>query len=177
MSEPIPDSNFDSKSNSDSDTDIDITSYVDAHEHSKQKVYQIQHQSNNIYRFKFMGFFDILPSVELGNFAYDTETHCMLTSNFVFETDLKEVLLHNMITLNIIKNGLLMQIVMGIEFDSDIDLEGDNVGSVFIAYINENKSQRELLKKKLIYPGSTKLVFFVLSELRNEKIQTYIRDA
>lgn len=162
---------------SDSDSDIDITSYVDALEHSKQKVYQIQHQSDNIYRFKFMGFFDILPSVELGNFAYDTETHCYLTSNFIFESDLKEVLLHNMITVNILKNGNLSQLVMGIEFDSAINLDGDNIGSVFIAYINEEKEQREILKKKLIYPGSTKLVFFVLSELRNEKIKTYIRDA
>jgi hypothetical protein len=161
----------------DSDSDIDITSYVDAQEHLKQKVYQIQHQTDNIYRFKFMGFFDILPSVELGNFAYDTETHCYITSNFIFESDLKEVLLHNMITVNILKNGNLSQLVMGIEFDSAIILDGDNIGSVFIAYINEEKDQREILKKKLIYPGSTKLVFFVLSELRNEKIKTYIRDA
>ena len=161
----------------DSDSDIDITSYVDAQEHMKQKVYQIQHQLDNIYRFKFMGFFDILPSVELGNFAYDTETHCYITSNFIFESDLKEVLLHNMITVNILKNGNLSQLVMGIEFDSAINLDGDNIGSVFIAYINEEKEQREILKKKLIYPGSTKLVFFVLSELRNEKIKTYIRDA
>jgi hypothetical protein len=163
--------------NVDSDSDIDITSYVDAQEHSKQKVYQIQHQTDCIYRFKFMGFFDILPSVELGNFAYDTETHCYITSNFIFESDLKEVLLHNMITVNILKNGNLSQLVMGIEFDSAINLDGDNIGSVFIAYINEEKDQREILKKKLIYPGSTKLVFFVLSELRNEKIKTYIRDA
>ena len=162
---------------SDSDSDIDITSYVDAQEHLKQKVYQIQHQLDNIYKFKFMGFFDILPSVELGNFAYDTETHCYITSNFIFESDLKEVLLHNMITVNILKNGNLSQLVMGIEFDSAINLDGDNIGSVFIAYINEEKEQREILKKKLIYPGSTKLVFFVLSELRNEKIKTYIRDA
>ena len=161
----------------DSDSDIDITSYVDAQEHLKQKVYQIQHQLDNIYKFKFMGFFDILPSVELGNFAYDTETHCYITSNFIFESDLKEVLLHNMITVNILKNGNLSQLVMGIEFDSAINLDGDNIGSVFIAYINEEKEQREILKKKLIYPGSTKLVFFVLSELRNEKIKTYIRDA
>jgi hypothetical protein len=167
----------DSDVNYDSDSDIDITSYVDAHEHMKQKVYQIQHQTDNVYKFKFMGFFDILPSVELGNFAYDTETHCYLTSNFIFECDLKEVLLHNMITVNILKNGNLSQLVMGIEFDSAINLDGDNIGSVFIAYINEEKEQREILKKKLIYPGSTKLVFFVLSELRNEKIKTYIRDA
>jgi hypothetical protein len=163
-------------SDSDSDSDIDITSYIDLNEHTKQKVYQIQHQTDNIYKFKFMGFFDILPSVELGNFAYDTDTHCYLTSNFVFEADLKEVLLHNMITINIIKKGILLQLIMGIEFDKDINLEGDNIGSVFIAYINEEKSQREILKKNLIYPGSSKIVFFILSELRNEKIKAYIRD-
>ena len=81
-----------------------------------------------------------------------------------------------MISINIVKDGKLMQLCMGIDFDKEIDLNGINTGTAFIAFIDDNRDIQEIIKKKLIYPGSSKIVIFLLTELKNDKIKTYIKN-
>jgi hypothetical protein len=63
---------------------------------------------------------------------------------------------------------------MGVEFEQDIKLEEENIGSVFILFSDEQKGVAEIVKKKLIYPGSNKIIYFLVNELRNDKIKAYI---
>ena len=87
-------------SDSDSDTDIDLEDYLQNTQNLK-KAYQIQHLSDNKFNFKYMGMFETLPSVPLGDFKMDEDTHCYLSSNFVFEDELTTHKMFPQITLMI----------------------------------------------------------------------------
>jgi hypothetical protein len=166
-----------SSSDSDSDSDIDIHEYIKDTDKNLQKVYQIQHIDGTKFKFEFMGLFETKPVVSLGDFKLNENTHCYLSSNFVTEEDIKKTNFLPMITLMISKNDKFMNMCMGIEFDKDDKtIDGENTGSVFIAFIDENKNIGEILKKKLIYPGSKKLIYFLVGELKNEKVRKYILD-
>jgi hypothetical protein len=78
------------------------------------------------------------------------------------------------ITLMINKNNNFFKLSMGIEFEEEIKVEEENKGSVFIMFTDEQKGVAEIVKKKLIYPGSTKIIYFLVNELRNDKIKAYI---
>ena len=79
-----------------------------------------------------------------------------------------------MITLNINNNGKLSKLVIGIEFKDSIDLDNSNTGSVYIKYIDDKRT--EIVKKNLTFPGSTKILYFLVRELKNDKIQSYINE-
>lgn len=190
--------NTNSFTDSDSDSDIDIHEYIKDTDKNLKKVYQIQHvegTDNTTFKFEFMGLFETKPIVSLGDFKLNENTHCYLSSNFVTEDDIKNTNFLPMITLMISKNDKFMNMCMGIEFDNnntntntedntntntnkmlDVDLNSTHTGSVFIAFIDENKNIGEILKKKLIYPGSKKLIYFLVGELKNEKVRKYILD-
>ena len=160
---------------SDSDSDIDLEDYLQNTQNLK-KAYQIQHLSDNKFTFKYMGMFETLPSVPLGDFKMDEDTHCYLSSNFVFEEELSTHKMFPQITLMINKNGNFFKLSMGIELEEEVEvkLEEENKGSVFIMFTDEQKEVAEIIKKKLIYPGSTKIIYFLVNELRNDKIKAYI---
>jgi acid stress-induced BolA-like protein IbaG/YrbA len=65
---------------------------------------------------------------------------------------------------------------MGVEFEKEVEIEGENVGSTFIMFSDEQKGVAEIVKKKLIYPGSAKIIYFLVNELRNDKIKAYINE-
>jgi hypothetical protein len=160
-------------SDSDSDSDLNLEDYVKNNQNLK-KAYQLQHVSENKFKFKYMGMFETLPSVSLGDFKMDDDTHCYLTSNFVFEEELSTHKMFPQITLMVNKNNNFFKLSMGVEFEQDIKLEEENIGSVFIMFSDEQKGVAEIVKKKLIYPGSNKIIYFLVNELRNDKIKAYI---
>ena len=125
-----------------------------------------------------MGLFEETPIVSLGDFKYDENDniHCYLSNNFVTEDNIKSTQFLPMITLMLQKESKFMNMCMGIEFDGEIKFDEENTGSVFIAFMDESKNIAEIIKKKLIYPGSTKLIYFIVSELRNDKIKKFITD-
>jgi len=161
-----------SNSDSDSSQDIDLENYVK--KDNLKRVYQIQHvpNSDNLFNFTFMGLFETLPIVNLGDFNIDGKYY-FLTSHFIFEEDLDNNMI-DIITLNITNNGKLSKLVTGIEFKDDIDLENPNNGLVYIRYIDDDRN--EIIKKNLTFPGSTKILYFLVSELKNDKIQSYINE-
>ena len=162
-----------SNSDSDSSQDIDLESYVK--KDNLKRVYQLQHvqNSDNLFKFSFMGLFESLPVVNLGDFNIEGKYY-FLTSHFIFEEDLINNNMIDMITVNINNNGKLSKLVTGIEFNNDIDLENPNPGSVYLRYIDDNRD--EIIKKNLIFPGSTKILYFLVRELNNDKIQSYINE-
>lgn len=157
------------------DSDIDLEDYV-SNDLNMKKGYQLQHIKDNLFKFVYMGMFETLPNVPLGDFKADDDAHCYLTSNFVFEDELKTHKMFPQITLMINKNNHFYKLSMGIEFDKEVDIEGENSGSTFIMFSDEQKGVAEIVKKKLIYPGSAKIIYFLVNELRNDKIRTYINE-
>ena len=157
------------------DSDIDLEDYV-SNDLNMKKGYQLQHIKDNLFKFVYMGMFETLPTVPLGDFKADDDAHCYLTSNFVFEDELKTHKMFPQITLMINKNNNFFKLSMGIEFDKEVNIEGENIGSTFIMFSDEQKGVAEIVKKKLIYPGSAKIIYFLVNELRNDKIRTYINE-
>ena len=166
-----------SNSDSDSSQDINLESYV-RKDNPGKRVYQLQHipNSDNMFKFTFMGLFETLPVVNLGDFNIEGKYY-FLTSHFVFEEELTNNLNNNMIdmlALNINNNGKLSKLVTGIEFNDNIDLDNPNQGAVYLRYIDDNRN--EIIKKNLTFPGSTKILYFLVRELKNDKIQSYINE-
>ena len=162
-----------SNSDSDSSQDIDLESYVK--KDNLKRVYQLQHvqNSDNLFKFSFMGLFESLPVVNLGDFNIEGKYY-FLTSHFVFEQDLNNNNMIDMLALNINNNGKLSKLVTGIEFNDSIDLDNPNQGAVYLRYIDDNRN--EIIKKNLTFPGSTKILYFLVRELKNDKIQSYINE-
>ena len=76
-------------------------------------------------------------------------------------------------------NGRLIKVQTGIEIteisdDVKMDSELEYKGTSYIELIDEEKNYREVIKRDLIFPGSTKIVYFLIRELSNEKIIGYI---
>jgi hypothetical protein len=132
----------------DSDSDIDLEDYISNNLNFK-KGYQLQHVKDNLFKFVYMGMFETLPSVSLGDFKGDDTTHCYLTSNFVFEEELKTHKMFPQITLMVNKNNNFFKLSIGVEFEKDIDIDGENIGSTFIMFSDEQKGVAEIIKKKI----------------------------
>ena len=173
-------------SDSDSSQDIDLEDKVTKN-NNLRKVYQLQHDKDDLFKFKFMGLFENLPEVNLGNFNIDN-MNCYLASHFVFADDINNInntLLpdvnegntsFDILSLNLNKNGRLSQLKVGIEFTDNIDINNLNTGKTYIRYIDTDKNINEIIKKNLTYPGSNKILYYLVAELNNDKIHTYIND-
>jgi len=164
----------------DSDSDIFLDDYITNDNPNLKKTYQIQHISDNIFKLKYMGMFETTPVVPLGDFKFDDKIHCYLTNNFVTQEDIEKTVFLPMITLMIQKESKFMNLCMGIEFEKEINIEeienGEFTGTVFIAFLDDKRNIAELLKKKLIFPGSTKLIYFLVGELKSDKIKKLINE-
>ena len=184
--------------NSDSDSDDDIfldreTTQVnggingvnggtngDNRESGETNFYQIQHKSDDIFTFKSMGCFDHEPSVSLGNFNSEGKSF-YLESNFI-RKDNGEIIetnknLYPIMSVYINDNGRMIKITTGIELkvnSTDIEVDKEYTGLAYIELVDQEKNYREIIKKGLIFPGSTKIVYFLIKELSNEKIVSYI---
>jgi len=156
---------------SSSDSDIDLNEYVNSNKNFK-KVYQLQHDKDDLFKFKFMGMFEKLPVVHLGDFN-NNDVYYNLTSHFLFEEDLEKDKL-DIIRLNITKNGKITYLTLGIDVPDGWSIDGLNKGSCYLKYIDEEKNINDIVKQNLIYPGSTKILYFIVAELKNTKIQAYI---
>lgn len=163
-------------SDSDSSQDIDLEDRVTKN-NNLRKVYQLQHDKDDLFKFKFMGLFENLPEVNLGNFNIDN-MNCYLASHFIFADDInnRNNNLFDILSLNLNKNGRLSKLKVGIEFTDNIDINNLNTGKTYIRYIDTDKNINEIIKKNLTYPGSNKILYYLVAELNNDKIHTYIND-
>jgi len=167
--------------NSDSDSDEDIfldtVNTVDKSINDKEtkipgdNYYQLQHKSDDIFTFKYMGSYENEPVVSLGNFNSEGKSF-YLESNFV---NTKTNGLYPMMSIYINDSGRLIKVTTGIELILDkIEVDKEYRGKSYIELIDDEKGYREVIKKGLIFPGSTKIVYFLIKELSNEKIVDYI---
>ena len=164
-------------SDSDESNDIELEKHINK-DNNYKKVYQLQHDKDELFKFRYMGLFEKLPVVNLGDFNIEG-IHYFLTSHFVFLDDInvsENNDMIDMITLNINKNGKLSYLSVGIEFNDKIDIENLNQGSVYLRYVSPEKNINEIVKKNLFFPGSTKIIYFLVRELKNDKIQSYINE-
>ena len=164
--------------NSDSDSgddinleDLETNRLVDL---ETNKYYQIQHKSDDRFVFKYMGTYHDEPRISLGNFNADGKAF-YLESNFVSEVNL-ETNKYPVMSVYVNDNGRLIKVQTGIEITDDVkmDSELEYKGTSYIELIDEEKNYREVIKRDLIFPGSTKIVYFLIRELSNEKIIGYI---
>jgi hypothetical protein len=161
-------------SDSDESNDIDLEEKITQNNRLK-KVYQLQHDNDDLFKFKFMGLFENLPIVNLGDFNIEG-VHYYLTSHFSFLENIDNNNMFDMINLNINKNGKLSYLTVGIEFTNKIDIDNLNRGMAYLRYVDNEKNINEVVKKNLIFPGSTKILYFLVRELKNDKIQSYINE-
>lgn len=165
---------------SDSDSSQDIDLEVQVNKNNKLlKVYQIQHDKDDNFKFTFMGFFENLPVVNLGDFNFEN-MYCNLTSHFISLDNINNLNnidnnLFDIITLNININGKVTQLSVGIHFNNIIDIETLNTGSVYLRYVDKDKNINDIVKKNLMFPGSKNIIYFLVRELKNDKIQSYIK--
>jgi len=157
--------------NSDSDSNDDIQLENVSYE-NQVKFYQVQHLKDDKFTLKFMGLFEKEPTVSLGNFSNESKSY-YLESNFIGENDLDKKMFPQ-ISLYINIDGRLIKLQMGIELTSN--MSDEFTGLTYIELIDDEKNHREIIKRGLIYPGSTKIVYFLVRELTGEKIISYFNN-
>lgn len=167
------------KNSSDSDEDFDnVDNLTDDH----TKFYQIQFVSGDKYKFSCVGFFkkNTNISIELDKFETD-DIYCVILTNFMnfsyYDSGLLKTkdnfYLFDMITLDVLnkKNNDRYKLVVSIEM-TDPNLETENKGNMMI-WIHHNGKMIPL-KTDLTHPGNDKLIYYVVNELKNEKINDII---
>lgn len=159
-------------SDSDSDDNMNVTEELLTTNTNMKKIYQIQHVKDNLYRFKWVGIFDSIPTVEIDNFKTEKYT-CYITNNFI--ADITNNAIYDLIDFKIIKNnGSIITVYLSVGF-KEINLDGENEGTLMIL-MKEGDSERVALKSNLKYPGNDKLICYVIREFGSEKIQDAINN-
>lgn len=162
-----------SASDSDSDSNDDFEN-TNSYLKNKKKIYQVQFIKDDMYQLKWVGMFDNIPSVPLHNFDKD-DYSCYISSNFTdFEEEHKNgVCLFDLITLDIIKkNGEHYKLILSVEL-TDVKLEGENKGNLMIWL--EKDGKRVPLKSNLTHPGNEKVQYYLIAEIKNEKINDLLK--
>ena len=165
MSNPSDVSDF-----SDSDDDFQNT---DEYLKNKKKIYQVQFIKDDLYHLKWVGLLEKIPSVQIHKFDKDDYT-CYISSNFTdFEESHKSgVCLFDLITLDLIKNsGLHYKLILSVEL-TDVKLEKENKGNLMIWFEKDDK--RVPLKSNLTHPGNEKVQYYLIAEMKNEKIKNLL---
>lgn len=170
--------------NSDSDPDDDIflddkSNDVNGEingEINREKFYQLQHKADEIFTFKFMGYYNDEPVITLGNFNSEGKSF-YLESNFIKDEIINKTInktnLYPIMSVYVYDNGKLIKVVTGIELNIDsIEVDKEYTGKAYIELVDGD--YREIIKRGLIFPGSTKIVYFLIRELSNENIADYI---
>ena len=145
------------------------------------RYYQIQHKSDDKFVFKYMGTYHDEPLISLGNFNADGKAF-YLESNLICKLEGNqqvnlETNLYPVMSVYVNDNGRLIKVQTGIEIKDKVSIDNADIeytGTSYIELIDEERNYREVIKRDLIFPGSTKIVYFLIRELSNEKIIGYI---
>ncbi len=145
-----------------------------------KKVYQPQcsDSPNNLFKFRYMGMFESMPIVPLGNFSFDEDTkNCTISSEFIDKNNLYTNDIVNMIKLTVINKDKITEVYLGINFETidfktetDIDIETKEFKGNLVIYYKNQQDEIVYLKKNLNYPGNNKIIPHILQELNNEKL-------
>jgi hypothetical protein len=162
----------DSSDLSDSDNDFeDMSQFTN----DRFKVYQVQFVKDEQYKFTLVGFFKDLPSVELTKFDHE-EYYCNISSNFttVEESNKEGLCLYDMITMNVLKkDGKTFKLILAVEIENP-NINTENKGNLMIWF--EYKGKRAPLKTGLSHPGNEKLPYYIINELKNDKINKLLEE-
>lgn len=154
-----------------SDSELSDDDYENTEEYlkDKKKIYQVQFVKDDLYQLKWVGLFDSIPSVPIHNFDKD-DYWCYISSNF---TDFEDshtvgICLFDLLTLDIIrKDGVHYKLILSVEI-TDVKLETENKGNLMIWF--EKSGKRVPLKTNLVHPGNDKVQYYLIAEIKNEKI-------
>jgi hypothetical protein len=161
------DTSTDTSTNLSSDDDYEST---DTYINTKKKIYQVQFQKDDLYNLKWVGYSDTIPSVNLSNYNHD-DYSLYIESNFTHfdETQSTGTCLFDLITMNVIqKDGSEYKLILAVEINN-VKLENDNKGNLMIWI--EKSGKRCPLKSNLTHPGNEKVPYYIVAELKNEKIK------
>ena len=161
--------------NSDIDSDSDFES-TDKYATDSKHVYQAQYTgSENMYKLNLVGLFKVVPSVEIYKFEHDGYS-CYITSNFFeFNDSYKSgTCLFDMITMDVIKSdGVTFKLRLCVEIENP-NPEKENKGNLMIWFQSDNKEVP--LKTNLSHPGNDKVPYYLIAELKNEKIPELLKE-
>jgi hypothetical protein len=143
-----------------------------------KKVYQLQcsDSPNNLFKFRYMGMFESMPTVALGNFSFDDDTkNCTISSEFVDKNELDANNTVNMIKLTVINKDKITEVYLGTDFETtdfktETDIENKEFRGNLVIYYKNQQNEKIYLKKNLNYPGNNKIIPHILQELNNEKL-------
>lgn len=158
-----------------SDLELSDDDYENTEEYvkDKKKIYQVQFVKDDLYQLKWVGLFNNIPSVPIYNFNKE-DYSCYISSNFTdFENSHTQgTCLFDLLTLDIIKkDGVHFKLILSVEINN-VKLEEENKGNLMIWFENENK--RIPLKTNLVHPGNEKVQYYLIAEIKNEKINNLI---
>jgi hypothetical protein len=180
MSNISNDRNIDDNISSDSSScdDMNVEDFL-INNNNFKRLYQIQHVKDNTYKFVYMGLYEKHPSVELFKFDYPN-SKCIhfVNSKFVFEDDLQDNNLFDLMSLDSIVNGKLYSLIVGVTPNDENhnlrekienNLEFDGFINIYLH--NHDDTSITMLKKDLTYPGNDKLIYYLIAELKTDKIK------
>ena len=109
---------------------------------------------------------------------YSMEFRDYLKKKFVinkftdFDKLQKDICLFDLLTLDIVlKNGLNYKLILSVEI-TEVKLEEENKGNLMIWF--EKSGKRVPLKTNLIHPGNEKVQYYLIAEIKNEKIDDLV---
>jgi hypothetical protein len=173
----LNDNDKNSSPNSDSDLDWDsdfesTDKYVTT---DTKHVYQVQYISEEKYKLNLVGLFKVVPSIEIYNFDHDGYS-CYITSNFFEFNDTHKsgTCLFDMITMDVIKNdGCTFKLKLCVEIENS-DPNKENKGNLMIWF--QSYTKEVPLKTNLSHPGNEKVPYYLIGELKNEKITELLKN-
>lgn len=165
-------SDKDSTDLSDSDDNYDdIDNYIQ----DKNKTYQLQFIKEDYYKFILVGYFKKEENIEIELTKFEHEDYyCVINSNFtnITEEFKNGIYLYDLITMNVLKkDGKNYKIILCVEIENPV-LDADNKGNLMIWL--EYESNRIPLKTNLTHPGNEKIPYYIINELKNDKINEII---
>ena len=170
--------------NSDKSSDLSSDSDFEDVENcltDKVATYQIQFVSNEMYKFSLVGYFkkdSDSVNIELTNFEHE-EYYCSIVGNFnkIPEKVLsKGTYLYDLITMGVLKkDGVSYKIILSVEMENP-NLNKENKGNLMIWFeTNHNGFKRVPLKTGLTHPGNDRLPYYIINELKNDKINELLK--
>ena len=159
----------------DSSSDSDFESTDDYLTTDTKKIYQIQYVSEDKYFVRLVGLFKITPSIEIYKFDHDGYS-CYITSNFFELNDAHKsgTCLFDMITMDVIKqDGVTFKLRLCVEIENPKP-DDENKGNLMIWFQSDTKEVP--LKTNLSHPGNDKVPYYLIAELKNDKIPKLLEE-
>jgi len=156
---------------SDSDFD-DVDSVITSDHH---KLYQVQFVSDDNYKFSLLGYFKEEFSIELTRFEH-SDLFCVIRSNMsIIDDEPKSGKhLYDIITMDVLKkDGKQYKLILSVEIDNPQLNKENNKGNLMIWI--EYEGYRTPIKTNLTHPGNEKIPYYIINELKNDKINEIIK--